>query len=123
MKRMMVLFVSLMLVGSSFSFAGHGHKTKDHDPEKYVQKKMEKMTKAYHLTEAQQTQVEAILRTKIDKKHAAKKRMKNEMKSIHEEFKSKMNGVLDSDQKEKFSKKVAKWEKKKHKKKKKFLLF
>ena len=127
MKKAAMFVAVLMIVGSAVSYAGHGGLSQCEysaaKQEKYIEKKMKKMSKAFDLSEGQQAQVEAILRDKMDKKHAAKKRYKEEKAKISEEFRTKMDGVLTAEQKPAFDKMVAKYEKKKNKKKKKFLFF
>lgn len=125
MKKFIVMFVVLTFITSPAVYAksGHGWSKTPEQKEAHIQKKMDKMTKEFDLTADQQTKVEGILRAKMDKKYAAKKRMKDEMTAISDEFKTKMNGVLNADQKVEFDKMVSKYEKKKHGKRKRFFFF
>lgn len=125
MKKVFSMFVVMMICAASVSFAD-GHSKCQYSAEKqekYIDKKMKKMTKAFDLDATQQAEVESALRVKMDKKKAAKHKMKEEMAGISSEFKTKMDGILTAEQKPAFDKMVKKYEEKKHKKRKKFLFF
>lgn len=123
MKKLLFILAALFLVASAPAQAMHHEGQTSEKTAKYIEKKVEKMTKALDLSADQQTKYEAILKAKMDKKEAAKSKLDDEMKSIKDEYKSKVNGILNADQKTKFDDMMAKYEKKKDKKKKKFLLF
>lgn len=118
MKKVAMLLVGFMVLGSAVSFAGHhgGHSKCEKSVEKqeeYIEKKVKKMSKAFDLSEGQEAQVETILRDKMDKKHVAKQNYKDAKAKISEEFRSKMNGVLTAEQKPAFDKMLAKYDSKK----------
>lgn len=132
MRNFWALLLALTLLGSSAAFAGgHGECTSCKSAEelsKYIDKKVDKLSKTLNLKDSQKSSVRAIISDKMDKKHDAKKEYKARMSEIGDEFRTKMSGVLEGDQQTKFDKMMAKYEEKnkgckKCKKKKRFLLF
>lgn len=123
MKKILFTLMALSLLANAPVYAmHHGEKTPEQKA-KYIEKKVEKMTNALNLSDDQKTKYEAVLKTKMDKKYAAQDKLNAEMEGIKDEYKKGVKGILNADQTAKFDKMMSKYESKKDKKKKKFLLF
>lgn len=68
-----------------------------------VSAKVEKLTKELSLNDEQKGKVEAIIKEKMEKKHQIMEEKHKAMDALHEEFKTKLSGVLTPEQ-------VTKWE-------------
>jgi periplasmic protein CpxP/Spy len=87
--RLSLLALAPLWLGTSLVLAEmHGHK---HGHE-MGEKKMEKMTKELNLTAEQQSAIEAAQKEKMEK-----------MKAAHDEYDAKVMGVLNDEQKKKYS--------------------
>jgi len=92
MKKAMLLFVGMALLGTGVVFARQGkdghqqcgayYKAKQ---DKHIQKHVKKLTKKLNLTDQQQTSLESILRKKSEMKGEIKKEMYGKFTSIQEE--------------------------------------
>lgn len=108
MKKV-ILAVTMILLGSTYVFAHCGtcplsaeKGSKGSHSEDWMQKKMEKMTTGLGLSAEQASQVEALMKTKMEKKKAVKEEKKRKMEAIKEEFHANMKTVLNPEQLEKF---------------------
>lgn len=83
-------------------------KTCDLAHAKYIDKKVQKLTKKLSLTEDQQGKVRSALEKKMEAKAAIHQEVHTKLKSVTETFDSDMKGILDDAQEKKFEKLMAK---------------
>ena len=113
MKKWIALVFSCLFLVSGLAFADHckdrGECDKAHA--KMIDKKVEKLTKKLDLTAEQKTQVRAALEKKMAGAEVIQEEIHAKMKTVHGEFRTTMDGILNEGQKKKYEKIVEKYHK------------
>lgn len=104
-KVFLGLLVSLFLMTANAQAhcgkCGVGDSPKE-DMSSMVSSKVEKLTKELSLTDEQKGTVEGLIKAKMEKKHQIMGENKKAMDALHEDFTTKLNGVLTEEQKTKW---------------------
>ncbi|MCA9407923.1 MAG: hypothetical protein H6755_08070 [Candidatus Omnitrophica bacterium] len=109
MKKSLVLTIAVLALSSAPAFAhcgtcgiGEAKGSKMMDKENWMKEKMDKMSEELGLSPEQVTQVEGIMKTKMEKKKAVHDEAENKMEEIKAEYKESLKGVLTPEQLEKY---------------------
>lgn len=104
-KVILGLLISLFLMSANAQAhcgkCGIGDSPKE-DMSSMVSSKVEKLTKELSLTDEQKGTVEGLIKEKMEKRHQIMEEKHKAMDALHEDFETKVNGVLTAEQKTKW---------------------